>query len=398
MRGLLPALAVLLGLLALPAPGASQAEAMYNVDGIDYYYAAGTHASGHFAVGADAASQVQEPFSGCGWAKLRPDLNKGRIQALGNWGTVPLTIDVGEFAPANRTPDSIAADTLVPAAASGFSQTLPATMMATTIDATVRLGPAPILDPVTGADAFQATWFVTQRGFRDDATGAIQAAGDADAWEMHLRVGSPAGASRQGPASWSHAEPADGTPYLVREEAHSRVHAIPNERLFGKATLSARSESMAPAGSTALAFTVYAPDGAALGNFTLAPALNAPAAATLEVPLDQFGDYYVEVHGPAVLATYEMTFAQAAPEAFVLDLWWDDVQPGYAGLQARNECNELIDGAVMTANVEPRPPPVAFDWKSSLFTVAAGLTLLVVVVTLTVAAYQMVAARRAVQG
>jgi hypothetical protein len=93
-----------------------------------------------------------------------------------------------------------------------------------------------------------------------------------------------------------------------------------------------------------------------------------------------------------------LTVQQEAPPKFILDLWWDDVRPGYAGLAARNECNELIDGAAMSGSIEPRPPPVPFDWKFSYFTVGAGLTLLVVATTLVVTARRMAAARRAVQG
>jgi hypothetical protein len=397
MRRAAVACVALWALLALPTPGAAQAEAWYNVDGIDYYYAAGTHASGRFAVGPDGDGQALQPFSGCGWGKLRPDNNKGRIQALGNWGALPLTIDVGEFAKPGRGPDSIQPNATVPAQASGFPAPLQAAMLATSSNATVRLGPQSIPDPVTGAALFDAAWFVTPHGFRDDATGAVQPPGQAESWEMHLRVASPDGGQRQAPALWQQAEPADGTPYLAPDEAHARLFTVPNERLFGKARLSADATSLAPAGSTDLELTVYAPDGSALGSLRLAPALNAPASQGLEFPLDQFGDYYVAVNGKASLAAYEVRVEQAAPERFVLDLWWDDVRPGYAGLQARNECDELLDGSVMTAYVAPRPPPIPFDWRFSLFTVGAGLTLLAVAAALTVTAYRAAVARRAVQ-
>ena len=79
MRGRLLASALLVVLLALPMPIEAQAGADYNVNGVDYYYAEGTHASGHFAVGPDAATTARchaksktpsrrcEPTSKRGW-------------------------------------------------------------------------------------------------------------------------------------------------------------------------------------------------------------------------------------------------------------------------------------------------------------------------------------------
>ena len=412
-RSWLVAAAVLLGLVALSAPGSAQSAAFYEVNDIEYYYATGTYASGHFAVGEGESQETQE-FTGCGWAKLRPDNNKGRMQVLGLWGSTPLTIDMNDFPDANVTPDSMGSGRTIDPSLSGFTQPIDATMMATTPNATVRIGDVPILDPVTGEPQFQATWFVTKDGFRDDATGALgvdrsgAAADNASLpgpWEMHLRVTSRSDGS-QGPAAWTHSEPSDGTPYLAPDEAHSRVFAVPNERLFGTGLLTVQARSLAPAGSTSLEFNVYAPDGTHLGSFPLAPALepgldpglSSPATQQLEFPLDQMGDYYVEVHGAVSLASYDLTVDQAPPEKFLLDLWWDDVKPGYAGLEEREACNDELDNGVMTAYIAPRPPPVGFDWEFSLFTVGAGLTLLAVTVSLVIAAYQWVVARRAVQG
>ena len=390
------ALAVaLLALVAASAPAGAQAGAYYEVSGVEYYYATGTYGSGHFTVGPDADTQVEQPFDGCAWAKLRPDNNHGRIQALGSWGSVPLIIDINNFADADQTPDSMAPDGKASMDAAG-SGLVPASMTATA-NATVRLGDESILDPVTGSPIFQAEWFVTPRGFRDDATGAFQPEGP-DSWEMHLRVGSHPDEGTQGPTSWTQAEPSDGTILLAPDEAHSRVYAIPNERLFGTGTLSVASNSWAPAGSTDLAFTVYAPDGQPKGTFSVAPALNSPATQSLEFPLDQYGDYYVEVHGAVNLASYEVTLEQAAPEAFVLDLWWDAITPGYSGLEARESCKDELDGMVMTSLIASLPPPTPFDWEFSLFTVAAGLTVLIVFVAFIIAMYQTLAARRAVQG
>lgn len=386
----------LLAVLAVPS-GAAQEEAFYTVSGVEYYYSAGAYGSGHFATGSDPATQVRQDFDGCAWAKLRPDTNKGRFQALGDWRNLPLVIDASDFADANRTPDSMLGGGLAPPATSGLGQPLATEMLATSSNATVRVGDLPILDPVTGAPTFQATWFVTPKGYRSDADGAVVDPGDGG-WEMHLRVGSPAGAAAQGPASWQAAEPSDGTPYLAPDEGHTRLFAVANERLFGHATLTASATSLGLPGSTELDFTVYAPDGTMQGTFHLAPALNGQVRETLEFPLDMVGTYYVEVHGPVRLASYTLDVQQATPEEFVLDLWWDDVRPGYAGLQARGECSEALRGAIMSGFVAPRPQPTAFDWEFSLFTVGAGLTLIAVTAALAVAAWHAVAARRAIQG
>lgn len=398
--------AIAMLLLLVPVAVAASETGFYEVNGIEYYYATGALGTGHFTLGSDTTGADQEPFTGCSWAKLRPDNNKGRVQVLGTWYERPLIIDVSDFPEANQTPDSIAPDEAVPADASGLGQIWPATMTVSSL-ATIDVGNVPVMDPVSGAPNFTATWFVTPKGFRDDASGAIrdaagqpfdvgdEPAGQTGAPEVHMRLTSSG--SPQGPANWETAAPGDAFTYLSPEDGYVAMYPVVNERLSGTARLHAQASSMMPPGFNALQFTVYAPDGTFVDAFSLTPDATQSPSNDIEFPLDQWGAYYVVVEGKVNLARYEITVEQQTPESFAMDFWWDGVQPGYDGLQARQACNEELDGPVMAAYVAPRPDPTAFDWTFSVMTVAGALVSLVVLVTFILSAYNHVVARRAVR-
>ncbi len=380
-------------LLLLPGLSLAQQEADYVVDGVTYYTTAGTVDTGHMAKSMDFTGGSQYDFFGCAHGILRPDKNHGIVTVTslveGNFfqlymnqfeGDLPgmsggISRDV--YVDGSRTHDGIQHPAVFAGiAAWGKSE--------------LQLGRNPFLDPVTGEDLFKTSFFVTPNAFRDNTTGLVltqegllyepgtRAALATQEYEMHLRVESPGGAKQ--PPWFNGTRAPAGPGYMTPTEAYAALYPVPNQRFGGTMTVEVESTAVAMAGENEITFHVRAPNGTILDSATVAPALGAPAEATMEVPLESFGVYLIDIQGRVSLSDYTLTVTQNTPDVFDMSFWWDNVTFGGYSTVSKTECEERVGSpeGSMVARIIERPPPPPFEWIPIVFgTLGAIVTILV---------------------
>jgi hypothetical protein len=234
----------------------------------------------------------------------------------------------------------------------------------------------------------QAHYFVTPKGFRDDASGEVTA--PAAGHEVHLHVESLDGKEAP-PVSFSMRPPSDvpttpvaPRPRLLPTEAHSAHYPIHNMWFGGKATLRFEAEADAAEGANELRFDVHAPSGAILANATLRPSLQAPDAGEATLALDEFGTYSVHVHGKVSMAMYTIDVDVEPPKAFSLDLWWEEQEWGRAALDGMGRCTQALATGSMAPLQVWRPPPPQYDLPAVAITVGAVALAVALLVVLAV--------------
>lgn len=389
------ALSLLAFVLVVPGFASAQQSAWYEQGGVEYYMAAGTYGNGTLAPGLDPDAQAPLPFEGCAVVKLRPDTDMGRIRVLGKVDGVLLDLDLNEF-----DPNGIQEGREVDGSRGRDGPLHPAvpTTVAAWGEATLQAAGRTLEDPAVGGDRFATSFFVTDRGFRDDDTGrirtpdggtyepggaAVTKKGD---WEMHLRFESRDG-SATGPVVEEETQPPQQGPvptYIPPSESYGQVFPFENQRFGGDGTLDVEASSLSPEG-TDLTFLLRAPGGRVLHQMNATPGLQDPFTDTVSFPLDRFGDYLVEVRGNVSFTQYTLRFTQNAPERFELGFWWEDVAGGADAVAAQTVCHEqLFGGQGPTGYILDLPPPPEWPWKPVTLTVLGitGVTLAIVVFTM----------------
>lgn len=374
MRPLPLRLAIVLfaALLAAPATSGAPAEeeepsAYAAMDGVTYYMASG-RVDGSALTHDAGAGEAPLDFQGCVLLMFRPEFGRGRVALDGVLdGVVPIKLEMSDFdgpdsVQANVTVDS-AHDTALPPGGKARAE------MAARGYAQMHAGivpddeGAPVLgnftDPLTGEPDLHASVFATRDGMRGP-DGALQPQVQSGDAEIHVVVESPPGAAPQ-PERLAFGPPAyfaDGSAFPNAE--HAATYAFLNSRYGGVATLTVTSTSKAPPGSNQVTVTVYAPDGFQAGNATVASSVLGQGSATLEVPLDQMGEYTVIASGSLLMGSYRIDVELAPPPAFKLDFWWEEADRGEAARAANSQCLKDLGlrAQVVSGNVLRNKPPL----------------------------------------
>ncbi len=386
-----PAMALaLLACIMVSGVASAQDAADFEIEDIVYYFAAGSHTSGHLTVGQDPSGQNQTAFNGCAHMILRdkPEENDvGRMQVIGRLGHQYFNFDFNSFQ--GHLPDmdgGLAQDIFVDG-----SRLHPGAIQHPAVFAGMAgwgtgglyMDTLPFPDPVTGSQELQASMFVTPNGFRDNETGAIYnkeggiwSPGDVgkighNDWEIHLRIESPP-EIRQPDAVFNYQRPGDAVGYFTPSEAYSERFVFDNVRFGGTATIKVVAEALAGAGENSLTFTFRDQTGLVLDEHTLAPSVLGDDSYTAEVPLTSFGNYSLVVAGEVRLSKYDFTLTQHTPDVFDLGLWWDNVTFARASTQTLWDCQDAVGAPeeladVVVARIEPPP----FDWVPIGFGMAA---------------------------
>jgi hypothetical protein len=192
---------------------------------------------------------------------------------------------------------------------------------------------------------------------------------------MHVVVSTSLGAQPTpdhasfGPAAFS----PDGSAFPDSE--HAGVYAFLDTRYGGTARLTITSTSKAPPGANEIAVAVYAPDGFQVGNATVASSALGDGHATIDMPLDQMGEYLVLANGRILLGNYRIDVELAPPPAFKLDFWWESVGRGEGARNANSQClkdlglrSQVLSGSVL------RHKPPSFPMELVVLAVAVAAT------------------------
>lgn len=390
-------------LISLPGMAAAQQEAFYVRQGVEYYLAVGDVGTGSASRGMDYNGTQQLPFEGCAVAQMRAGNDNGRVQTIAKVDGVTFELEWSDFHGSRvDMQGGIARDgpehpLYVDGSRTHGTIQHPAVRagLAAWGDAYLTVDGAGFYDPATGSSTFDAYWFVTDQGFRDDETGqilnedgAIYAPGDRalrgeNDREMHLRIESP-GTGGAAPVVTEVRRPGSSTGLLqdmFPPQDHQETHAFPNVRFGGEGRFDIEMEAMAPEGDNALNFSIHTPSGVLIAQFDATPSFNQPFSASTEFPLERFGDYIVVVSGPVSMSQYSIRFTQTPPERFDLNLWWDNVTVGSYGPDAHEECTDTIFGEARALGFVPlRPDPPPFPWVTVTMTVLASIATLLVIV------------------
>ncbi len=386
----LAALAVL-AVLALPPLAVAQEGAYYKVEDVTYYYALGHPAT--VQANWHRNETVPAEFDGCTWGKTRPDKGLGRINTIGSLQGLSLLGDFNNLF--GEGGGGILRDTVIDGSFHGDGPQHPPVLatMAAWGNVSLMVDDLNFFDPATGRSTFVAEWFVTEDGYVDGPVGpwrgvdgnladmsdaAVSEDGD---WEMHLRIRSLPDVAPQEDHVDEVVRP---DPYTVftPDEGYQEVFAFRNERFGGTGQLEFEALSFALPGDNHLTMTLFAPGGREIFNTTLEPSLGSAAEDRLEFPLDRLGTYMVLVSGQVSASRYEVRLTQQTPPTFDLDLLWEEVVPGYAGVMEKQACDALIRGESLAALVLPRPDPPLFKWLITIMTIAAAITTVVVTANL----------------
>lgn len=410
-----PVLAFGLTLLLLPGLANGQTDAFYEQGGVEYYMAVGELGTGNVTDGLSHDGSARLPFAGCAVAKLRPDNDNGRIRVLGTIGDAPVEVDVNRFAAAREDMQGgIARDLPVDGSRTHDGIQHPAVPADLAAWGTARLSvqDRPYADPATGAGQYRASYFVTDRGFRDDATGRIvnpdgspYAPGDAAVRtqgdvEMHLRLESTGnGTADPDVTEVSRPESEGFVPsYLPPTQEYAHAFAVENTRFGGNGTFEVETSSIAQAGENELTFTLRQPGGAAVAEVQARPSLGVPLSESVPFALDRFGDYLVEVRGQVSMAEYTVRITQEPADSFDLDFWWEGVTGGSHAPAAQQACEEELYGAGGPSGfIADPPPPPGFPWVPVVLTLLGATCTLLVAVKLTMMARAAAAHRRLVR-
>lgn len=368
---------------------------------VTYYMVHGRLDGSHLAVGPQTGGPRELDFQGCAYMQLRPwRLVEGvngtavRVDTPPHSGVVRVVGLIGNETPLNllintpkapgHGPEDLALNTTVepfglePAHEPVFGSIEGWGEATLHVDGDLYPDPARVIkkDGETYAqNRTQGHYFVTTKGFRDDASGDV--ADPANDYEVHVHIESldgpqaPSETFRMGPPSDVPTTPLAPRPRLLPTEAHSAHYPVHNTWFGGQATLRFQAEADAPEGANELRFDVHSPSGAILANATLRPALQAPDSGEAKLTLDEFGTYSVHVHGKVSMGMYSVEAEVTPPKAFSLDLWWEEQEWGRAALDGWGRCSE----ALATGTVAPlqvwRPPPPQYDLPAVAITVGA---------------------------
>lgn len=393
------ALATLLTLLLpgfVPTAAAIQDDAYLAQDGVTYYLVGVGAKSGHATLGDGYDTKPAIPFEGCVIAQLRPDLGHGRILVVGTLANATLRLDVGGFGYGYRK-EAIATNLtldpgLDPALAS--EPKVPASIAARGV-ARGTVDGANLTDPIGGEPELHATFWVTQDGYRDDATGRLETTSgelfapgaepriSPGSPEVHLRLRSPpdAGVGTSDAHAW--APPGDLPNGMYSQQSdYEQRFTIPNTRFGGVASVTLSATSLAPAGQTNLDLAVFSPGGVEVAHVTVAPDATTAGGETqsAEFPLDDFGNYVVRVTGKIALGNYQVSAALQPPEnGLDLNFWWDAPSFGNRARGAYSQCNAEVPSTYVGQALPPSYPTSAVI--TATVGVAAGVLIVMKLVS-----------------
>ncbi len=381
--------------LAIPLVAAQQG-AYYDVDGVSYYYAVGHPATVDATWNRDG-QQVPADFMGCTWAKTRPDKGLGRVNTIGLLHGREFASDFTNLFGGEGAAGGIVRNTVIDGDFHGDGAQHPAVRatMAAWGNVTVRVDDLNFFDPATGRSTFAGEWFVTEEGYHSPAGPATAGAKPADLsrtaasedgdWEMHLRIRSLPGAAQQEDHVDEITRPEGLVPWFAPDEGYREAFVFRNVRFGGEGQLEVAASSLAAPGDNDLDVILYAPNGTVLFEEGLTPSILGSAQAGFDFPLDALGDYIVEIQGQLSASQYSLTFTQQTPATFDLNLVWEEIVPGYAGIQEKSACEAIVRADSVTGLVPPRPVPPQFQWLVTTLTLLASLTTVVVATSLVVA-------------
>lgn len=379
IRAVRPSRGALAAIILLLVPGfastasALQDDAYFAQDGVTYYLVGVGATTGHATLGDGYDTKPAVPFDGCAIAQLRPGMGHGRISVVGMLANATLRLDVSGFGHGYRD-DAMATNItldpgLDPALAS--EPKVPVSIAAWGV-ARATVDGANLTDPIGGGSELHATFWVTQDGYRDDATGRLESTSGAlfvpgaepriapGNPEVHLRVRSPPGAGVGTPDVYGWAPPGDLPNGMYSQASdYERRFVIPNTRFGGVATVMLAAQSLAPPGQTDLDLAVFSPGGLEVANLTVSPDTTTSGGdvQTAEFPLDDFGNYVVRVTGKIALGNYQVSATLQPPEnGLDLNFWWDAPAFGSRARGAYSQCNAEVPSTYVGQSLPPSYP------------------------------------------
>jgi hypothetical protein len=334
----------------------------------------GEAASGHRSLGWSLDGSSVVPYNACFFAQLPVGGGLGQVVAAGLFN--PLTaVDIrfeDFWAPPGEGHGGIALDT-------GLFQRpdprwpLPPThaQIAMWGNATFEVDFENYADPVNAPpppadprDEFQqeANWtahfFLTQQGFRDNATKAIHSKNGgpyspdrpADVrrekdWEAHLILRNHTMQGGQPYRTRYMLGPGEIPP---RAQNYRASYLIFNRAYGGTAQLTFRLAGVRGVLPTVpdsrLTFEVFTPTERSLGNWTLGGTPTGTDSKVAKFPLDELMEYRVAVRGDLTLANYTITVEQTGPPEITLDFWWEDLVFGKDAARLSDDCRARVHG------------------------------------------------------
>lgn len=396
------AVALVASLLLLPlAQGAGEAPSLLvEQDGVVYSMAAGVHGSGHVTVGPAHDGSPALPFDGCLMVQLRPEKDNGVILLGGALANGTVVLNVGSFSRSGGPQGGIATNMTLDGKVDPRLADEPGgpVLAAAWGTAHGRVDGGNFTDQVAGGQELDATFWLSEAGYRDDATRAIRAT-DGSVWspgkqaatdpaqpELHLRIRSPEGAVPT-PDVRSWAPPGD-----LPDDSYSQVSdfeqrfPFENTRFGGTGAVVVSATSLAPAGLTELDVVVVSPGGVDVGNATVRPDVTRMGgdAARVEFPLTDFGVYTVRLTGRMTLAKFSVAATLTPTDSLDLDFWWDRVAFGEAAKATMSHCVEEVslNGLSGTSASVGRAPPPTYPVAAAVLAVVGAVTAVAVALKL----------------
>jgi hypothetical protein len=370
-----PALVAILLLLsvAVGAMAAPPKQAHFALDGVHYTYIAGVNRTG--TVELNGVSRM--PIESCAFVMLHDGTTNGRVHLHGlQSGITPLDVYIDQFKLDNGkrgyafdklvTEDGLATPASVAIAGNGSFK----------VDADKYYDPVSssgIKDFDDELPQMGGVSVLLAQGVRDDDSKEVLAAPEKDD-ELHIHLRSAPGSSG---VDRAYSFGSGGSLPLQPTESYNQSFTIPNPKLGGSATFSARATAYMGAGENELRFRVLSPSGQVVADFTLTPALLADDEGSATFPLDLLGDYLVVVQGKVSLATYTGDLVLKAPASFDLHFWYENVTYGRQAYDDYITCLDEIGSPNEVLGVDRvvgQPPPPTFNPWLGVVAVLGGIS------------------------
>lgn len=327
-----------------------------------YGFAYGAPQSAYASMGPDFAAESLVPIDGCAYSIIREDAQRGRARAQAFFGGATVIMDFS-----NTT--NILIDASVDGREDHGGEQYPRVQaeMAMYGDATIEVDGQPYIDPVTGDAEFKTSYVVTPTGYRHEGVafaddGGMYSLGEPallrEEWEIQMRIEGAEGTTE---TSFQVTQPSDQLipGRFTLNANYEDTYTFPNQHFDGEGLLDVSFTSEALEGLNELTFRVRAPNGDVVANTTVTAALGNDGQDSKTFPLDQFGNYMVDVSGSVALSQYDFTFTQSSNAPFDLWMWWENVTVGVDAWYQFADCNEYVGepNAVVASDVGRPPPP-----------------------------------------
>lgn len=352
---------VILAVLLLAVPPALAENGPYGIQsGVVYGFSEAGPGNAYTTLGPEFNDRPAL-LDGCAYSIIREDGERGRAQAYLHMGGALVSV---EFANATRVLQRGVYDGT---AFYGAPQHPPIYVeQALYGGGEMFVNEEPYVDQATQETQFEMSYLFARDGYRHEGLvvteSGVYAPGEPallrEDWEVHLRVSSAGGNSE---TIQSYQEPPDGTlpGRFTQNENYGASYRFSNLHFLGDGTADISFHTDAPLGNNELTFRAISPSGRVVANQTVTAAFGNDGSGQLQFPLDEFGEYTLDVTGAVTLSQYEINLRQASSEPFDLWFWWEDVVIGVDAWFQFDDCREYGGSinAEVTAVIDRLDPP-----------------------------------------